>query len=85
MDSLNDSYFFKRVDVTISCDNFLFFQQERSHFEIRNLGLFLKFKSAKCPESWKEKNRKSGIRTFENARTTGTGRDVRLSPIKNNG
>ena len=34
----------------------------------------------KCPESGKEKNRKSGIRTFENSRTTGTGRDVRLSP-----
>ena len=34
----------------------------------------------KGPESGKEKNRKSGIRTFEISRTTGTGRDVRLSP-----
>jgi hypothetical protein len=31
-------------------------------------------------ESSMEKNRKSGIRTFENFRTTGTGRDVQLSP-----
>ena len=46
----------------------------------RNLGLFLNFKSVNCPESGKEKNRKSGIRTFENSQTTGTGRDVRLSP-----
>ena len=43
---------------------------------------FLNFKSVKCPESGKEKNRKSGIRTFENSRTTGTGRDVRTSPTR---
>jgi hypothetical protein len=41
--------------------------------EKRNLGLFLNFKSVKCPESGKKKNRK-------NSRTTGTGRDVPLSP-----
>ena len=35
----------------------------------------MNFKSVKCPESGKEKNR-----TFENSRTTGTRRDVRLSP-----
>ena len=34
----------------------------------------------KSPASGKGKNRKSGIRTFQNSRTTGTGRDVRLSP-----
>ena len=47
----------------------------KHHLEKRN------FKSVKCPESGKEKKLKSGIRTFENSRTTGTGRDVRLSPI----
>ena len=52
----------------------------RSHLEKLNLGLFFNFKSDKCPESGKEKSGKSGIRTFENSRTTGTGRDVRLSP-----
>ena len=29
----------------------------------------MNFKSVKCPKSGKEKNRKSGIRTFENSRT----------------
>ena len=59
----------------------LFLQEKSRHLEKRYLGLFLTFKSVKCPESGKEKNRKSGIRTFENPRTTGTGLDVRLSPI----
>ena len=45
-----------------------------------NLRLFSISKTLISPESGKEKNRKSGIRTFENSRTTGTGRDVRLSP-----
>ena len=36
----------------------------------------------KGPESGKEKNRKSGVRTFENLPDFRTGRDVRLSPIK---
>jgi hypothetical protein len=45
-----------------------------------NLGHFLNFKIVKCPESGKENTGKTGIRTFENFRTTGTGRDVRLSP-----
>ena len=34
----------------------------------------------KGPESGKEKNRKSGVRTFENLPDFRTGRDVRLSP-----
>ena len=42
---------------------------------------FYFFSTIRGPESGKEKNRKSGIQTFENSRTTGTGRDVRLSPI----
>ena len=45
--------------------NFLFLQQENSHLEKQNLGLFLNFKSAKCPESGKEKNQKSGIEEKE--------------------
>ena len=36
------------------------FPPTRSHLEKINLGLFLNFKSVKCPESGKEKNRKSG-------------------------
>jgi hypothetical protein len=51
-----------------------------SHLEKRNLGLFLNFKSVKCPESGKEKNREVRNPDNENSRTTGTGRDVRLSP-----
>ena len=35
---------------------------------------------SKGPESGKLKNRKSGIRTFENLPDFRTGRDVRLSP-----
>ena len=58
-------------------------RKKHGYLEKWNLGLFLNFKSDKCPESGKEKNRKSGIRTFENSRTTGTGRDVRLSPTCN--
>ena len=34
----------------------------------------------KGPESGKQKNRKSGVRTFENLPDFRTGRDVRLSP-----
>ena len=45
-----------------------------------NLGLFLNFKSFECPE--RKKNRKSRILTFENSRTTGTGRDVHFRPIR---
>ena len=36
--------------------------------------------TCKGPESGKEKNRKSGVRTFENFPDFRTGRDVRLSP-----
>ena len=45
-----------------------------------NLRLFSISKTLISPESGKEKNRKSGIRTFEISRTTGTRRDVRLGP-----
>ena len=41
------------------------------------------FNSAKSPASGKEKNRKSGIRTFEDSPDFRTGRDVRLSPTDN--
>ena len=42
-------------------------------------GFSSNFNSAKSPASGKEKNRKSGIRTFENSPDFRTGRDVRLS------
>ena len=66
----------------ITAKNGLRNQAIRLHLEElkENLGHFLNFKSVKSPESGKEKNRKSGIRTFKISRTTGTGRDVRLSP-----
>ena len=40
------------------------------------------FSILKGPESGKEKNRKSGIRTFQNLPDFRTGRDVRLSPSR---
>ena len=48
------------------------------NFEI----FFWIFSILKGPESGKEKNRKSGIRTFQNLPDFWTGRDVRLSPSK---
>ena len=41
---------------------------------------FYFFSTIRGPESGKEKNRKSGVRTFENLPDFRTGRDVRLSP-----
>ena len=53
--------------------------------KIEKIGIFFSldfFSILKGPKSGKEKNRKSGIRTFQNLPDFRTGRDVRLSPTK---
>ena len=53
------------------------FEKKKWKFWKKFFGLFSILKG---PESGKEKNRKSGIRTFQNLPDFRTGRDVRLSP-----
>jgi hypothetical protein len=61
-----------------------FWKKKIENFE-KNFWIFQKknldfFSMLKGPKSGKEKNRKSGIRTFQDLPDFRTGRDVRLSP-----